>query len=68
MHSFEGTEIKEIPVGSEIVQLDGFEKCPKYNALLVLCEKREGLKLVKYIRLLDLDTFEQLNDDVKLAE
>lgn len=40
MHSFEGTEIKEIPVGSEIVQLDGFEKCLKYNALLVLCEKR----------------------------
>lgn len=67
MYSFSGNRIKEIPVSDELVQLDAMEKCLNYNALMILCEKRHGLKLVKYIRFLDLDTYDIITEDVELA-
>ena len=57
MYSFKMDRITEIPIGNDLVQLDGMEKSLKYNALLILCEKRVGHSLLKYIRVLDLDTY-----------
>lgn len=36
----------------------------KHNTLLILCEKRVGHGLVKYVRVLDLDTYELKCDDI----
>ena len=68
MYYFEGKEMHEIPVDDSLVQLDGIEKSIKHNKLLILCEKRQGLELYKFIRILDLDTFKESHKDIKLSD
>ena len=57
MLSFEKENIEKISIGDDLVQLDGMEKSLKHNALFILCEKRDDHSLLKYIRVLDLDTY-----------
>lgn len=45
----------EIPVDESLVQLNGFTASEKQNKLVLLCEKRQNLKLIKYMRILNLD-------------
>lgn len=47
------------------VQLDGMEKSEKHNVLMVMCELRIQTKLLKFIRLLDL---EKLTEEVPVQE
>lgn len=66
LYNFEGTEMEEIELDNKLVQIDAMEKSEKYNILLLLCEKRNGLQLIKYIRILDLDTLIQVTEDIRL--
>lgn len=70
-------EVDDHEIGADesegYVQLDGIEKSDKWNVLMVMCEKRVNQKLMKYIRLLDLEALtgddpvqKKLRDDVMM--
>ena len=58
--------MEQIPVDDEIVQLDGIEKSMVEKKLLLLCEKRMGVKLIKFVQIIDFGTF-KLHQETKLA-
>lgn len=67
MYYIHDNELTEVPVDDELVQLDDILVSSKHNKIIILCEKRDGLKLQKFMRILNLDDLSHTKEDLMLV-